>query len=107
MKRKVSLGSDRALLPSLPKERKQRSEPVAELKAIADGRGSHSCNAGGIEDVLVDKELMFLIFGPDLFAWKDLPMLASVCRYPLPHHQQLHTHNTSASQRRLSATHAT
>jgi alpha-tubulin suppressor-like RCC1 family protein len=69
MKRKVSVGSDRALLPVLPKERKQRSD--------------HNSGGGdeeGIEDVLVDKELMFLIFGPDLFTWKDLPVLASVCR---------------------------
>jgi hypothetical protein len=87
MKRKVSVGSDRALLPVLPKERKQRSD--------------HNSGGGdeeGIEDVLVDKELMFLIFGPDLFTWKDLPVLASVCRYHTTH--QRNTQHPPPNQQR-------
>jgi hypothetical protein len=95
MKRKVSVGSDRALLPVLPKERKQRSGHHND-----SGAGGEE----GIEDVLVDKELMFLIFGPDLFTWKDLPVLASVCRYHHPPHlrpqRQCNTpHNTCAGAR--------
>ncbi len=88
MKRKVSVGSDRALLPVLPKERKQRSDHHND---DSDSGGGEE----GIEDVLVDKELMFLIFGPDLFTWKDLPVLASVCRYHHPPHLPHTPHHTS------------